>query len=183
MNLYHFTPAGRAPLIAQSGLRAGADNDPEMTCGLPVVWLTRQESNVCTQADIDHMQWVCGHVDRKVGDRMYGGPARLTVRIERHNRRLVNYGQFLRDVGMYQHFAPLLTPAALTQWYVYLGDIAPHKIDTSLPRALALECIDQLLVAMPESRGQLMRTRETIATAPAAVEMFDIQLDNVAVAA
>ena len=51
MILYHYTTPARVLLIAASGLKPNASEDNAyMTGGIPVVWLTRQESNVVTAA-------------------------------------------------------------------------------------------------------------------------------------
>ena len=61
MKLYHFTTPENLLLIHLRGLEPGIHQqrtDPGrmdwQTMGQPVVWLTTQESNRATQADVDH---------------------------------------------------------------------------------------------------------------------------------
>jgi hypothetical protein len=61
MRLYHFTHPGTYLRIAAEGLVPSVSEDDEhMTRGLPVVWLTRQESNVADVHHIAHMVKVRG---------------------------------------------------------------------------------------------------------------------------
>ncbi|CUU17588.1 hypothetical protein ABIB94_008424 [Bradyrhizobium sp. JR7.2] len=166
MNLYHFTHPGTVLRIAAEGLKP--NDDDFMSGGLPVVWLTRQQSNVMTAADVAHMHRMeVGDLNRKDGDLIFGGKARLTVRLE-PQKRLVKYRDFLRDGG-----APLVDPAcltqtALTQWYVYLGVIPPRKIDITMTVALIVECLDHHIQTHPDAdaRERFAEQRAQIATLP-----------------
>jgi hypothetical protein len=53
------------------------------------VWLTRQESNAATAADIEH----CAKIGERVGlgEPIFGDPERVTVHLERHDRKLVRH--------------------------------------------------------------------------------------------
>ena len=168
MILYHFTHPGTVLRIAAEGLKPNDDDDAAylMSGGLPVVWLTRQQSNVMTAADVAYMHRMeVG--DRTEGDLIFGGKARLTVRLE-PQKRLVKYRDFLRDGG-----APLVDPArltqtALTQWYVYLGVIPPRKIDFTMTVALVVECLDHHIETHPnkDARERFAEQRAQIATLP-----------------
>src|SRR5437762_6940466 len=120
-----------------------------MTGGVPVVWLTRQQSNLLTAADVAHLQ-KHGCLDRKEGDPMFGGKARLTVHLN-SRKRLMRYGDFLRQEGRALNVDPAgLPPTAPTQWYIYFGGIPPRRIDTGLPAAVALECLDHHIATHPD---------------------------------
>lgn len=168
MILYHFTHPGTVLRIAAEGLKP--DARPEnafMTGGVPVVWLTRQPSNIVTAADVTHMQkHDC--LDRNEGDLLFGGTARVTVELQ-PQKRLVRYRDFLKASGCdMAALGTFLTPTALTQWYVYLGDISPRKIDTSMPVAVARECFDHHIATHPdpEARERYKVMRAQIAELP-----------------
>lgn len=148
MKLYHFTVIENLFLISMRGLkprihRAGTSEDAaHMTMGQPVVWLTRQKSNLATDTDIARLR-MQGVLDCKVGDFMFGGDQRLTVNIERHNNQLMRYADFLRttdivvaDPDNSETFwtgrdvlnSGTLPQSALNDWWVYFGTIAPHKM-------------------------------------------------------
>jgi hypothetical protein len=105
MKLYHFTIRENLFLIHLRGLEPGIHQqrtDPGgmhwQTMGQPVVWLTTQESNRATQANVDHFK--SHHLEYNAGDTMFGGPVRLAVDVERHNKRLVKYTTFLESTRL-----------------------------------------------------------------------------------
>ncbi|MCK1367233.1 hypothetical protein [Bradyrhizobium sp. 62] len=164
MIFHHFTHPGTALIVAGAGLKPQLKaSNAHMTDGLPVVWLTRQHSNVATKADVDHCKRF--GVDKKEGDLMYGGTARITVRAERHNRRLMRYGHFLEKAGL-ERIAPQIMPYALDQWYVYLGDIAAKNVDASLPAWQMLECLDHHITTHPDqdARDRFSDLRNQVTT-------------------
>ena len=111
MKLYHFTTTENLWLISLRGLEPYAsDNNVFMTMGEPVVWLTRQETNVMTAEHAGHPDFD----DMKIGEPMFGGPVRLTVNIERHNKRLQRYPDFCGRVGLRTGSRARSSPAALT---------------------------------------------------------------------
>ena len=142
MILYHFTTPANAMLIASDGLRMNVKHyNALMTGGIPVVWLTRQQSNITTADDLRFMKTLKPDLDGKVGDLSFGGNARLSVQVERHNKKLVRYTDFLDRCGR-EGAKEILTLTARNNWYVYLGDIPPHKVDTSMPASLMIECFE-----------------------------------------
>jgi hypothetical protein len=164
MRLYHYTHPGTCLRIGTEGLLPGASEDNDlMTGGLPVVWLTRQESNVADAGHIEHMVKVVGHADRKTGDPMFGGTARLTVNLSRHDRRLIRYADFLRRAGM-DFVSTRLHEGALTSWWVYLGIIPPEKVEP-VTAATAVLCLDWHIETHPdvEARGYFKTQRERLA--------------------
>ena len=168
MILYHFTHPGTVLRIAKEGLKPVARPDNAfMTGGVPVVWLTRQPSNIVTAADVAHMQ-THDCVDRNEGDLIFGGNARLTVELQ-PQKRLVRYRDFLKaNGGDMVALGTILTPTALTQWYVYLGVIRARRIDTSMPVEVALECFDHHIATHPdpEARERYRAARAQIAQLP-----------------
>jgi hypothetical protein len=91
MKLYHFTAPGTYLRIAAYGLEPNAGEDNAiMTAGIPVVWLTRQESNRMEARHHEHIVKVFESADRDIGACMFGSDisgatARLTVHLERHD--------------------------------------------------------------------------------------------------
>jgi len=149
MKLYHFTTPKNLLPIHLHGLKPVSNQqrtDPGdsdwQTMGQPVVWLTTQESNGATQAEIDHYKL---HLECNVGDTMFGGPVRLAVDVQRHDKRLVKYTTFLENTTLVEIHPetgdPLCTgrdvlkrlrasmaPGVLDRWWIYFGTIAPRKI-------------------------------------------------------
>jgi hypothetical protein len=176
MIFYHFTHPGTVLKIAAEGLKPEARPDNAfMTGGVPVVWLTRQQSNIVTTADVAYMQkHDC--LDRQEGDLLFGGTARLTVELQ-PQKRLMRYRDFLKTTS--SDFGTILTPTALAQWYVYLGVIPPRRIDTSMPVAVALECFDHHIATHPDpqARERYRATRAQIAQVPDGARV-EINLKN-----
>ena len=167
MIFYHFTHPGTVLRITGIGLKPNVrDNNTHMTGGKPVVWLTRQESNIVTAEDVVHMKRL-NLLDRKEGDLMCGGTARLSVHLGQHSKKLVRYTDFLKKID-FRFFEAVLTPTALKNWWVYLGEIPSHKIDTSLPASTMLECIDHHIKTHPDEdfRHRLQAERHKIFQLP-----------------
>ena len=132
-----------------------------------MVWLTRQQSNIVTAADVAHMEKL-GCLDRKEGDLNFGGNARLTVNLQ-PQKRLMRYRDFLQVTGGdLDALGMILTPTAMAQWYVYLDVIPPRRIDTSLPVVIALECFDLHIATHPdpEARQRYSVIRDQISQLP-----------------
>jgi hypothetical protein len=147
MKLYHFTTPENLLLIHLYGLKPSIHQqrtDPGamdwQTMGQPVVWLTKQESNRATQAHVDHFKPL--NLECNVGDPIFGGPVRLAVDVERHNKRLVKYTTFLEnttlvhpETGDLQNIGrdvlriSRATPGCVDRWWIYFGTIAPRKIE------------------------------------------------------
>jgi hypothetical protein len=180
MKLYHYTTPANVMLIAGDGLRPRAkEKNAHMSNGIPVVWLTLQESIVATAADIAQLMARCGDdYGFKEGDLLFGGAARLTVCLERHDRRLMRYPDFLRSQGADMgFFRKRLLPDCLNKWWVYRGVIPARKIDTSLPPAVMLECLDHQIATHPnaEARDRFKMMRAQIAPLPPDYSvLFDI---------
>lgn len=113
MRLHHFTDPENLFLISLRGLEPSVKEESAwQTLGQRVVWLTREETNRATVADVERHRpfWKDdeeGNYPRNVGDPMYGASAdtretvRLTVNIERHNKKLVKYTDWLRNAAAY----------------------------------------------------------------------------------
>lgn len=147
MKLYHFTYPENLFRIHLRGLEPGIHRQRTnpgamdwQTMGRPVVWLTTQESNRATKADVDHLKSL--HLERNVGDEMFGGSVRIAVDVERHNKRLVKYTTFLEnptlvhpETGDLQNIGRDLlkksraTMRCVDRWWIYFGTIAPRKIE------------------------------------------------------
>ena len=118
MKLYHFTAPENLFLIHLHGLEPGIHQqrtDPGgmdwQTMGQPVVWLTTQESNRATQADVDHYK--PRHlIESNVGDTMFGGPVRLAVNVERTNQEAAC--QNTRRFWKTRHWSQLILKEAIS---------------------------------------------------------------------
>jgi hypothetical protein len=171
MKLYHFTHPGTYWHIAVGGIRPALNEKNEhMTGGVPVVWLTTEESNVCTAADIEHVNALCkGGADREVGDLIYGGSLRLTVRLNT-TRRLVRYAVFL-DRSCTPEWLRImrrqLSKKALATWWLYLGTIPPRKIDP-ISASDYIECLNHHVETHPDLsvRETYAAQRERLMTVP-----------------
>ncbi len=101
MQLFHFTEPSIYLHIAYQGLLPHCKElNAPMTNGVPVVWLTRETSNIVTTAYLAEVVKLCREpLERKVGEPVYGGTARLTVHLDRADRKLVRYADFLHETG------------------------------------------------------------------------------------
>lgn len=132
MRLFHYTDPSTYLLIGTQGLLPQCTEDTlYMTGGVPVVWLTRETSNIATAEYIAHVKslGLADHEIGKLGKLKYGGTARLAVQLERTNKKLMRYADFLRKAACPLSIKPLLHHTAATAWWVYLGVIPPHKIE------------------------------------------------------
>lgn len=136
------------------------------TGALAVVWLTKEDSNTATADDVEHIQRVA-HVQMKEGDRLYGGTARLAVKLERHDKRLIRYSDFCLKSGVGE-IRNAITRKAWTTWWVYLGPIPPHKIDMGVSPQIALECLDHHIATHPDiaARARFKMQRDQVAKMP-----------------
>lgn len=82
---------------------------------------------------------------RKVGEPIFGGPVRLTVNIERHNKRLERYPDFLRRHEVTDRLTGKIVVRGrdvirdfqnrkwmsnlMADWWIYRGTIKPSKIE------------------------------------------------------
>ncbi len=124
---------------------------------------------------------------------MSNDAARLTVHLERHDKRLMRYGAFLRKHKYFVfvedgrgHASKADAPEdregrvdtasfpswALDKWWVYLGTIPPRKIDTIIPAAKMLEGLDQMIAKLSGSdkfkaaRAEYKAKRRQVASLP-----------------
>lgn len=201
MNLYHFTVPENALLIGMGdGLKLDVlkidHAQRRQTMGQSCVWLTQEESNAATAADIE--QWTkaalvepplpsARPLTLKVGEPRYGGPVRCQVFIERHNKKLVRWLDFLRTTTLVETHPELpdyqvtgcelleqiqrsawYMPEVARKWWVYFGEIPNRKIGVPLTRAQAIEGCDWHVekARTAEAREQWKQQRETFASTP-----------------
>jgi hypothetical protein len=119
MIFYHYTRASRLQSIMEHGLKPQIPR--LVTFGKPVVWLT---------TDNDDLKWrLAPNAD----------DVRLSVQLDRNNSRLAHFSTWLRNQrhsfvgpngvpGTTDDILALLSPSAVANWYVYFGQVAPHRI-------------------------------------------------------
>lgn len=166
MKLYHYTTPANVLLISGQGLKPQASDDGAiLTAGMPVVWLTRQSSNELTQDEVTYLTSV--GVPAKVGELSFGGTARIRVRLNSNDRKLVRYSDVYRKL-MKMGLLFQLPPVAIEDWFVYLGAIPPARIDTALPAHQMLECLDHHIATHPhaEARETFKAIRLNVAVLP-----------------
>ena len=97
MRLYHFTNPANFIRIAAEGLTPNVKPENAlMTIGRPVVWLTTNESNEVTEADVAHLSVYAPNERRAVGDFNFGGSHRITVTLSRTSKRLAHWSTWMR---------------------------------------------------------------------------------------
>jgi hypothetical protein len=163
MLLYHYTLAANVLRIAGQGLKAAAgEENGFISGGIPVVWLTEQESNIATEAD--KAAWRFPE-ELHVGKPMFGGSARLEVRLERHDPRLIRYFKFVRKLRLDLDVSGFLHAK---KWWVYRGDIPASEVCTVVPARVAIECLDFHIERHPdaEAREMFKAWRADFATLP-----------------
>lgn len=165
MVLYHFTQPANLFHIALNGLepRSGGDN-AFMSGGVPVVWLTEQQSNIATAADVAHVRKYAPDHEFAEGDCFFGGTARLSVKMKRRDEKLFRYLDFWRGISGDAH-AMRKTARGSELWWVYLSLIPARRIDASVPAPIAIECLDHHIATHPdiEARAKFKMEREQIA--------------------
>ena len=158
MRLYHFTNPANFICIAAEGLTPNVKPENAlMSLGQPVVWLTTNESNEMTEADVAHLSVHAPGERRAVGDFNFGGSHRITVNLSRTSKQLAHWSTWMRmhsrvivdengaaraaDAGerlSTDWILNRMTPGWLSSWYIYFGTIPPDKIKLNLTRELAL---------------------------------------------
>jgi hypothetical protein len=158
MRLYHFTNPANFIRIAAEGLTPNVKPENAlMSIGRPVVWLTTNESNEVTEADVAHLSVYAPGERWAVGDFNFGGSYRITVNLSRTSKRLAHWSTWMRkhsrvivdengaasanDAGELlstDWILSRMTPDALSNWYIHFGTIPPGKIELNLTRELAL---------------------------------------------
>jgi hypothetical protein len=164
MRLFHYTHPSRCLLIAMHGLSPQCrEENALMTGGLPVVWLTKERSNVVSPEHVQQLA-VLGVV-AKVGEPMYGGSARLEVHLDRSDK-LLRYADFVQKTKCISP-AKLFRTALTASWWVHLDVIPPHKIEP-IDAATYLECLDHHIETHPdlEARARFKAQREKIRNLP-----------------
>ena len=111
MRLFHYTTTTNAILIGLkadcgrggNGLQPQLEHaGPTQTMGVPVVWLTTQQSNIATPEHIAHLSRFPGNEDLKVGEPMFGGPVQCVVNVER-SRHVMRWTEFMRTTKATMH--------------------------------------------------------------------------------
>jgi hypothetical protein len=157
MRLYHFTNPANFIRIAAEGLTPNVKPENAlMSFGQPVVWLTTNESNEMTEADVAHLSIYAPNERRAVGDFNFGGSHRLTVNLSRTSKRLAHWSTWMRKhsrvivakkgAASANDAVELLStdwilsrmPPDASNWYIHFGPIPPHKLELNLTRELAL---------------------------------------------
>jgi hypothetical protein len=193
MILNHFTTPENALLIGLGGglrvhLPAPEKNKLEQalqTMGQPVVWLTKQESNIATAADVAHFNKEYGddHHDQKIGAPMFGGPVCCTVEVER-TRHVMRWVEFLRTtpyVAAEESGAmPNITGRDMLrifekahgegwpqfrQWWISLKPIPAVRVWVPMTRAQGIEACDWHVKTHPdaEARERFQQQRDHFA--------------------
>jgi hypothetical protein len=163
MKLYHFTTQENALLVALGGLQPKVRNDHVFqTFGTPVVWLTREESNLATAEHVAHFAKINrADLINTVGAPLYSSsnPVRCEVELSRHNKKLMRWIDFLRTtdlaagdplngeiaatgsdiVHIVQHS---IAQTCREKWWIYMGDIPVRKMFVPLSAATALHGVD-----------------------------------------
>jgi hypothetical protein len=183
MQLYHFTHPGNWLSIAMDGL------EPNVTKGngryeygpdaipVPAVWLTREQLNIWTAEEVEHYTRVRGHAVGAVGELAYGGTARLTVHLARHDKKLIRFRDALLKCGDYEQ-AKVLSPTVRNLWWLYHGVIPPHKIEPP-SASVMIECLDHNIERCSDAivgarfRGHRARLAAFPPDTPVALNMID----------
>jgi hypothetical protein len=143
MILYHFTAMENVEAIQRDGLRASLQGSRDSstilgTCDKPAVYLTDIPTtentdaemglyrHLATQNPIVSKRWLMLHHDQSL--------VRFTIRLSSHDRKLQLYGLWLR--ANYHRIDGLPDPdsndlfvrRAMTEWWLYFGDIPPSNI-------------------------------------------------------
>jgi hypothetical protein len=146
--------------IANEGLEPRvSDENAHMTGGVPVVWLTRQSDNIITAADFEHITQRLKALGEtpdprwQIGGRHFGGAARLTVEIARHDKRLMRFPDFARKRGLQIAFKFSPPSLDMGEWFIYRGHVPAHKVSTILPREQMLALLDWHISTHPDSEA------------------------------
>jgi hypothetical protein len=137
--LYHFTGLKNVKAIKRKGLLAYRHEDGYHSLvgdGPPVVYLTAIPTIETTDAETERMlQDDPDIVSRRWLSAGNNEPlARFTIQLSSHDRKLKQYGKWLR--ANYHRIDGLLNPDdddlflrnAMAEWWLYFGNIAPSKI-------------------------------------------------------
>jgi hypothetical protein len=163
--LYHYTIPENALLIAlggglKPGLGLKGGQNAYQTLGMPVVWLTKEQTNIATADDVALMK--CG----EVGGPRYGGEVRCEVHIER-SKHLQRYLDFLKTTDR-KAIDPatgeisfdgttVLTSfprhSSFRSWWIYDREIPRSKIMVPLTREQAIAGCQWHVETSPDAEG------------------------------
>jgi hypothetical protein len=92
VKFYHYTWTQNLVPISRAGLKPNntLDKNEMWQTERPVVWLTQQQTNLATPADVEHYARL-GVLETVVGAPLFGGPERATVHVERRDPKLIRY--------------------------------------------------------------------------------------------
>ena len=190
MQLFHYTTPVNALLIGMGHKRDGNEGlsphtveygplGPMQTIGQPVVWLTKEESNICTPEHAAHFERA-GVADEhyKVGEPIYGGPVRCEVQIER-SRHVMRWTEFMRTTkieavdevtgkritGRDVLDAYDMPPSLIIGWWVSLKAIPLSRVLVPLTCEQAIEAWNRQIERHPtaEGREQYKQQRDSFA--------------------
>ncbi len=171
MQLFHYTSVVNALLIAmgEEGLRPrtvkyGALGEMQ-SLGQPVVWLTKEESNLLTPEHAAHFDRI-GVEHDAIGEPLYGGPVRCVVNVER-SRHVMRWTEFMRTtkIGRDVLGAYDFPPGSTLGWWVSLKPIPPNRIFIPLTREQAIEACEWQVEKHQTAGGreQFKQDRDTFA--------------------
>jgi hypothetical protein len=168
-----------------------------MSLGYSVVWLTTSETTAATDRDLDHFRTIRCTEEQIEEIRQHGlflntgRTHRLTVRVRSDQRKLINYGDFLRqnrdtvildengvahanDEGerySVRHMMKGLSPACLEDWWIYFGRIPPSKIEGLPPRTRESKApVSDEDSVLDRALNQFIRSEEALAPRSAGVK-------------
>jgi hypothetical protein len=146
--LYHFTPMARVEAIQREGLRAKPHGTLDGstilgTFNKPAVYLTDKPTTAETDAGIElyrmelnrHLPTEVTIVSKRWLQSQDNEPlARFTLRLPSHDRKLKQYGRWLR--ANHHRIDGLPDPdddhphvrRVMTEWWLYFGDIPPSAL-------------------------------------------------------
>ena len=181
MRLYHFAMPGSALLLGLGRpLKPGFSKDGNQwqTMGVPVVWLTKEESNLATADDMKLAAAFDPPIELELGEPRYGGPVRCIVEIER-SKHIMRYAEFLRTTTivavtaegeeqtgrqLLQRMEPISNPGVFTSWWICKREIPASRIWVPMTRAQAIEGCDwHAKHSAPEGREQWTKQRHEFA--------------------
>ena len=194
MRLYHFTNPANFIRIAAEGLTPNVKPENAlMTLGQPVVWLTTNESNEVTEADVAHLSVYAPRERRAVGDVNFGGSHRITVNLSRANKRLAHWSTWMRkhsrvivdengaasanaagELLSTDWCLSCMAPGWLSNWYIYFGTIPPGKIELNMTRELALAGLEYQIEQTNDAGFVELRT-QIAATEPGTIINLNLE--------
>lgn len=183
MQLYHYTTVVNALLIGMSGegLKPSTHDygafGAGQTMGVPVVWLTKQESNICTPEWAARLGKYPGNENIKVGDPAFGGSVQCIVNVER-SRHLIRWIEFMRTTKIVAECEghPRITareilacydmpPGFCEGWWISLKCIPANRVIVPMTPAQAMEACEWQIEKHPdaEARERFKRQRDDFA--------------------